>query len=649
MNPSFVSFAFLWLCCCLGMPVATRADELEELSTAFRRNAEALGSKVQEQTNAILRMSAELEGAVMQGHIERAQSLAQQLAQQPAATEEMKSHAARLVRELPRLLDARRDAYIAETEALVERTRRECQSAKTETDLLDLWRALNDLKRRPPLRTEFADVARSVRKLEAAIKTTEVWMDFLAVKAQGDLEKAKDLLNGLVNEAGKYPILPKEEYARRLTELSTLTSDSPQIAALFAKIKSLADTETVGHELDQALTTRENRILDAVGAKHFLDDFRTAVAACQSGDIGAAWDQVNAIPVAGTSPWFRQMLRLRTMLLNELVPRVLKLPPGTARRPDETSTDQLRRLLAEAAAKSQWEEVLRIARIRSMTGSGTRGANPMSDLVDAVEAFREGQRFEAVTDYPGAILAYERVLRSTAELAPVREASERLKALRQSQPAAFAEAHPRLESDRFTQLFDQLDRSIKTMGSRLAVFEKERTAARQARPQPAASPAPAADLAAIKELEKRLAALEAGAEQKKTEEARLARLELLLGPGAEALARQAPERHQFRIWLGPDFTVYRSALPQDLEKNLSWDVSYNGKSVLNRDASGEYFYRHFERMPGNYTITLRTGDRMTPTSNVVEYTITPEAATKLPKTKDNDLDRDGLSNEEEGK
>ena len=645
MNIRYLSLFFLWLCCCFGAPVTMRSDELDDLNIALRRSAETLASKMQEQTNVVLQMAAELEGAVMQGDSDRARKLAQQLAQQPAATEEMKNHAARLARELPRLIDARRDAFIAGTDALVERARRECQSAKIESDLLDLWRELSALKLRQPMRTDPADVSRSMRRLDAATRTTEAWMDFLVAKSQGNLEKAKEVLSRAKNDTASYPILPREEYDRRLAEVSISTDDSARVSALLARIKSIEDTEAVGREIDDALKPPKDRTFpDAFIVQLFFNEYRSAVAAYLSGDIGEAWQRANASAAIAPGPWFGQTIRLRTMLLNELVPRVLKLPPGAERRPDETSANHLRRLLADAAAKGQWDEVLRIAQARSMMGYEARGANPMSDLANAVGAFLEGQRFEAAADFPGAILAYERVLRSTAEMAPVREASERLKALRQSRPTAFAEAHPRLESDRFTQLFDQLDRSIKTMENRLSVFEKERIAARQARPQPA-TPAPSVDLTLIEE---RLTALETGAVQKKPDEERLDRLELLLGPGAEALARRAPERHQFRIWLGPDFTVYRSALPQSLEKNLTWEISYNGRSVLNRNASGEFFYRYHHLKPGNYSITLHTGDRTTPESNVVEFTITPEVAAKLPKTNDNDLDRDGLSNEEEG-
>ena len=72
---------------------------------------------------------------------------------------------------------------------------------------------------------------------------------------------------------------------------------------------------------------------------------------------------------------------------------------------------------------------------------------------------------------------------------------------------------------------------------------------------------------------------------------------------------------------------------------------FNGKIVLTRNAKRELQFNYDGRKPGNYTIYLGGGEGREPMSNVIDYTLTEEAAKKLgPRIIDDDFDRDGARN-----
>ena len=73
-------------------------------------------------------------------------------------------------------------------------------------------------------------------------------------------------------------------------------------------------------------------------------------------------------------------------------------------------------------------------------------------------------------------------------------------------------------------------------------------------------------------------------------------------------------------------------------------MRFNGKTVLTRSAWREMQFNYDGRKPGTYTIYLTEGGA-TPVSNVIDYTLTEEAAQKLaPRIIDDDFEGDGARN-----
>ena len=632
---------------CAALPAAARgAESIAELAASLQQAAANLPARSQEQIKAAQRSSSELDAAIKRSDVRAAQVAAQQLSEMTWLPEELRRVVERAQRELPRMIVAQRERFIADVEKAIENTRTQCLAATKESDLSPLFNELSALREAQPGGDSVPTVTRAVRKLESAIKTTEAWMDFIVAKTAGNSQKALAALKQTSDATQSYPILPLAEVERRIGDLSpSQQQQKTDLAAAFARVKTLADVEAVGGEIE-AMKVNPQDSFEVNGVKSWFRSFRAANAAYLGGDIGDAWSRIGQVPMDGGT-WFPHTLRLRQMLLTELTPLVLKLPPGTGRRPDETHEQFLDRLFATAAREGRWEDIERMASARVRAPGSSAVSARLSDLSYAVRSYLDGGRFEAAGDFPAAISAYERVLRATAELAPVAEATERLKSLRQSHPEAFAEAHPRVESDHAIRLIRQLEVASKQTSERLAEIDAERRAPAKASPAPSGPPAtPNASVsrADYERVEQRLKQAEETIRTLSTQNERLEKLELLLGPGAEALGNDFDKKIRFRIWLGPDYTVYRSALPPRLEKGLAWEVHYNGKTVLGRNAANEFSYRYSNLKPGNYTIYLRGpgpgGDL--PTSNVISFTV-PEGESPA-KQVDDDIDRDGVPN-----
>lgn len=642
---------YAWLLASLLFGAATgRADELEQLTRTLEQSADTLSAKPAEQNGKILRLISELEKSLMRGDAAIAQAAAFQLASESSVPPEVKATANRLSRELPRLLAERAEAFVTGVKEAVEHTREQCRIAQKEADLDPLLRELSGLRERQPSASTSALVARADRKLNSAIKTTEAWMDYFLAKSGGNRGRAIDALRHAENDADTYPILPTSEYEKRIAEVSGAgtPASSPDVSQILAKIKTLQDVEAIAPEIDvlggPPTSPAYNYGLDE--AKRWFTAFRAATAACLAGDIGDAWRRINLDVVNESATWFPQVLRLRTQLLSEIVPRYLKLPPKAERRPDETANDFFRRVLADAARQGRWEVVYRMSVGRGSGPVSGATTSSLAELAAAVNAFLQAKRLEEAGDFPSAIVSYERVLHSTAEFAPVTEATERLQSIRKTQPQAFVEVHPRVEWDRATQLIERAEEMIKQFTVQAAAFETARAAARPRTntPAPAPSAPPPISTDEFHRLEERLKKAEMDLLKSNELTARLEKLEILFGPGADVLSHQSADEKKFHIWLGSDFTVYRSALPPQLERRLGWIVRYNGKQVLSRNARDEMAYRYHNLRPGNYTIFLTLDSPDTPASNVLDFTVSDEASAKLLKRRDRDLDRDGAFN-----
>jgi tetratricopeptide (TPR) repeat protein len=130
---------------------------------------------------------------------------------------------------------------------------------------------------------------------------------------------------------------------------------------------------------------------------------------------------------------------LRRRMVREALGRVLRAPemsrPPMANQPIDKALDELCQSLAAAGQWPRVAGILEIRNSRRFTGD-IRMAD--ADALASVRLFLAGQNFELAEQWADAASAYKGVLRTAAEGAPIKEAVERLKALKHLHPDATA-------------------------------------------------------------------------------------------------------------------------------------------------------------------------------------------------------------------
>ena len=644
------------------------AIELDDLAEALRKGTETLANSAaddkkpdstqQQRIAETLRMLTEFDQALVRGDAAAAQAAAGRLETNSILPQPLRETAGRLRRELPALLDAREDAFVATVDRLVVTTREQCLAAHKEADLQPLLREASRLdESKFNSRSPYAE--RAGRKIKSVVSLIRVWMDYLAAKEAGHGAQAAGALQQLAgdNTADRYPILPEAEIRRRVGEVNPNARPpaelSERLRSLLVRVQTLRDVPVLAPEIAALPHLPQNLYLSQTeqeSLQRWFAEFATTTAALFSGDLGDAWKRAVTIDRIGSESWAAEAIRLRELLIGELAVKSLSLTPAQARRPNETPTDHLLRIAREAAREHRWEELEPIERLYRMVMERPPYQTVVqwwADSYDLIAAYLEGQRLEAAGDFTGAVAAYLRVLRGSGDLVPTAEAQERLRALLAAQKTTLTEVRTRLDSERLTNVMERLEASFSELKKRGDAAE--RAAQIKAASAPAATAAGGEDAA---RLDARLKKLEAAVEKlgKATTpsdefQTRLSKVETLLAPALEAdPAKPGAADGKVRLWLGPDFTVYRSAVPPAVNARLDWIVRFNGKTVLSRTAKREMQFNYDGRKPGIYTIYLTEGGE-NPVSNVIDYTLTEEAAKKLgPRIIDDDWDRDGARN-----
>ncbi len=643
------------------------AGELDDLAETLRKGGEALASPaeggakpdaVQQQWRADgLRAISEFDQALIRADALAAQAAAGRLEGNPALPQPLRETAGRLRRELPALLDAREEDFVATVEKLLARAREQCLAAQKEAELLPLLREASQLDQgRLNPRSPYSE--RAMRKLKATVALLRAWMDHLAAKETGDSQRAASALQRLASDTQPdgYPIIPVAEVRRRMEEINPQARPplelSGQMRDLLVRVKTIRDVPVLAPEiaalprLPQALYLSQN---EQDSLQRWFAGFAAATAALTAGDHDDAWKRAGAVTQVGSEAWAAEAIRLRSLFVGELVAKCLPLAPGQERRPDETTADHLLRIARDAARGGRWEEVDRIQQIyRTVVGRLVFQNVPgwWTDTTGLASAYLEGQRLEAAGDPTRAVAAYLRVLRGSGDFVPTAEAQERLRGLLAAQKTTLPAVRARIDAENLAGLMQRLELALGDMKTRNETNERlaQVTADRMAGPAAGGPVAAQMDLR-LKKLEAAVEQMAKGAAASEEIKARLGKVETVLAPAIEAdPANPGATDGKVRLWLGPDFTVYRSAVPPAVNARLNWVVRFNGKIVLTRTARREMQFNYDGRKPGIYTIYLTEGGE-NPASNVLDYTLTEETAKKLgPRVIDDDWDRDGARN-----
>ena len=421
------------------------AEGLDELVAKLRVEvdksvAEAKASKTSgtASTYQLDQSLGRLESAIARENLEEADQALTQLAV-ARLTIEAKGLINQLQREVPKAAEERQKALVTQVGAAIEKAGKACLAAKTETDL---DAALADLG---ALRQRRADSSSDQRqrlnaRLDSVIRFVTRWQEFLAQKSRGYESTARGILRDLADPSSSsgnqyYPLVARDEIIARLGKDSTPDD-------ILRAIKNLDDLPKVIAEI-QRLNREDMRRSSAYDASTPINDLTNlakAHAAFKAGSYGTALQiaaQIGGVSGAASG----EIIRLKTLLLAEILPRHLELPDNPQPKAGENPSDFLLRLAAEGAAQDDWSRVARALDAFRATAYGFHQAPAWvaADL-DACQSFVTGQNLEKAGRFAPAVLAYQRAVKSAGKYSPHQRAAARLSALEKDQPAAFTEA-----------------------------------------------------------------------------------------------------------------------------------------------------------------------------------------------------------------
>ena len=620
----------------IPLVAAAQKVQLQDLTRELEKVREEVMQQNAPESVPAMRAFSKLDGALKRNNPVELQQAVEKALTAPDIPSSLQKLLELAQSQVPELILQAQDEYVEKVDALLNDARKAVLNAEGETQLRPLLRESEALRLRRP-GGESLLVSRSDRKLESLQRQLEVWMNISEARDAGSFDQAITLIQQQLSSQETFSLLPRAEIEKLIAALAANagTFGLDPIQSL-RRIKTLADARTVASEVTSHPRDPRSSHLTASPFIQWSTTLQVVLAAMDSGDVGEAWNRSLTLLPNGHENWVPEALRVRGLLMDELLPKYLQLQPGQGRRPEESSGDHLERLMAVAAKEKRWEEVQRLLSAHSRV---YRTSELSNDVGYAIRSFLEGQAYEEAGEFVFAAASYRSALRGSGPLSPVADAVARLKALQEKHPEILEESRKQTEQNRLLFLVQQAEPLITTLRRRVEALEASQKALNPG--QPAGPPINVGELhtkvATLEVKVTRMAEL-SGTIEKLAE--RAAKIETMLGPaldGAPTLAGGS-----VKLWLGPDYTIYRTALPPALARGINWVVRRDGRLVLTRGATKDMFYRYHEATPGNYSIELVQGEQRI--SNVIEYTLTPEAAKTLKPPQDDDWDQDGAKN-----
>lgn len=387
----------------------------------------------------IERQITRLESAIAKDNFEEVEQCLSQLAVLKLSAE-AKEKISQLQKELPKLAEERQKAVATQVAATIEKAGKACLAAKTEADLDPVLVELNALKKsRSDSYSGIGEARQRLNtRIDGTVRFVTRWQDALAQSSRGFDAAARAILRELAEPSGSnayYPILQKSEIVARLGKDGETTGEDVARA-----VKSLDELPKAIAEVNRLAREIRSGGFEGNTLGNELSQISRAYAAFQGGNYAAAVTTLGQYE-AGANFRSAESIRLKTMLMLQVIPKYLELPDNPQPKAGENPSDFLMRIAEEGAAQQDWARVTRALDTYRLVAFGTRQAPAwiVSDL-DACQQFVAAQNLEKSRRMVSAILAYQRAVKSSGKFNPQKQASERLAALEKEYPQEFKDA-----------------------------------------------------------------------------------------------------------------------------------------------------------------------------------------------------------------
>jgi hypothetical protein len=272
--------------------------------------------------------------------------------------------------------------------------------------------------------------------VRSTLEFTRRWQEFLAARAAGNIEKARSVLAELTGYSRDYPGIPRSEILARAYGEDAATADGKKAAGtggvlvspeqILAKIKTLDDLDRLLPEFQASITA--DRSTWSATSTELLSITRT-YRDLRAGN--AARVNLNLTGSENREP----LASLRGQLAVFALPRILAVAETDQPRADETALTYLRRMIAAARERKDWQFASRIL--------GVMQTAQASDLLlqsgdsSALTNFLAALNYEKAREFALAVNSFQIALKTGSELIPAADIGERLAAIKRDHAADY--------------------------------------------------------------------------------------------------------------------------------------------------------------------------------------------------------------------
>ena len=357
--------------------------------------------------------------------------------------EDIRNAATALAKDLPALLQARTEEELQRIDEVLGRVTPACLAAQKEADLNPLLKELGALISRQHDRFDPRS-QRGAQKVQSAIQTVTRWQDYLLQRELGNIESANRLLQSMRNDQNL--LIPQEKIAERVTQAEPKSQPEQlhhaRALELLASVKSLEDLPGVIDTL-RKLNPGSNSGQQQFPHLFLVEQVHIGYAALQNGFLGDAFSIAANINrgmqvSGGTLPsWEPEFLRLRGILLREVIPRILQIENAPGLEPKEDAAAYLLRLTAHLVAEKRYTDAARALGTYRLAAFGYGGVTPewLVPDIEGLKAFATGEQLAAAGSMQEAIKALKEAVMTVGRFTPVPAIQTRLKQLETDYPA----------------------------------------------------------------------------------------------------------------------------------------------------------------------------------------------------------------------
>ncbi|MGV3530741.1 MAG: hypothetical protein ACO1QR_00115 [Chthoniobacteraceae bacterium] len=463
---------------CLLSPWIASADALDDRIAEFTK-------KLNEQIARLESSKPEdpREQAMRQHSTEQLRALAVQLSRgrmeyleqilpnlsMPGMGEDIRNATTALAKDLPALLQARTEIELERIDEVLGRVAPACLAADKEADLNPLLKELGALISRNNIQFDPRS-QRGTHKVEAALQTVTRWQDYLLQRELGNTESANAILKSMQNQQSM--LIPQEKIAERILPASTNPPPEQlqhaRALELLASVKSLKDLPAVIDAL-RKLNPPNNSGQQQFPQLFLVDQVHTGYAALQNGFLGDAFSI--AANVSGRvqasngqlPSWEPEVLRLRGLLLREVIPRILQIEDAPAWEAKEDAAVYLLRLTAHLVATQRYADAARVLGTYRQVAFGYSNPPPEWLLpdIDGLKAAAFGEHLAAAGSMQDAIKSLMEAALTLGRFTPIQAIQVRLEQLETAYPAEAEAAKKALASEQQSkEIQKQLQREM---------------------------------------------------------------------------------------------------------------------------------------------------------------------------------------------